>query len=527
MNASVGRLRSLLGNTRAYLDSAEARPRTHDAITRAATVAAAAIVAVAAFVDLWFTEHEPNLDDLGLFNPVHTYLQTGHMSYPIYGMFDATIVHPPTHYLIIAWVIRATGLPPEGAALVPVLVWLAVIPVLVVCSRLSVAAKFAFLAGAFAGLVIWAPPSFIRPDLHQAAVWLAGLLALETGRLANWDWRRLGLGATLISLSSVLHYPASASLVAVAVYAVWAWRSLGFRAARAVLAALGVGSVVVLAPYAALYLIPHWHEVITFSRLANNRAGTGWLAGFDQARRQYQYFADTGAPGHALGLVAGPLLRLGIPVVFVTTPLLAIRRETRGIALASAPYLLFLLFYARGKSAYYYTPEFILFFATVVYAALLLLGALLNLLIVGRHRRVHAVAIAGLAIVAGTVALKPATLRAGGYTSWSPLHQDMEIARAAGSRLLPPDALVGTNDIGLWYATGATRIHYFTGDVDPLRDLSQVNLLAYLRKFDAVAEARYDNWATFNRQREAIPQWYADGLLQIRGFYFGDRRGKP
>lgn len=527
MNGRLAGLQSLSAHGGVYLRSARAKVRSRDAIILTTLLVAAATIVVATFIAFWFTEQEPNLDDLGLFNPVHTYLQTGHMSYPIYGMFDATIVHPPTHYLILAWVMRTTGLPVEAAALVPLLVWLPLIAALVVCSRFSVAAKFAFLAGAFAGLVIWAPPSFIRPDLHQATVWLAGLVALETGRLANWDWRRLGLGATLIALSSVLHYPALPSLAAVAVYAMWASLSLGFRTARPALAALGVGTALVLTPYAAFYLVPHWSEITEFARQANERGGTGWLAGFDQARQQYHYFSDTEAAGRTLGLVAAPVLKFGIPVVFVTTPLLAFRRETRGIALASAPYLLFLLFYARGKSVYYYTPEFTLYFVCVAYATLLVLCAVLKRIGADQRLRVRAIAVAGLAIVAAVVVLEPATLRGGGYRSWRPLHQDMEIARTAGSELLPSNSLVGTNDIGLWYVSGATRTHYFTLDLDVLKDMSQVNLRGYLREFDAVAEARYDSWATFNRQREAIPKWYANGLLNVRGFYFGDRRGKP
>lgn len=527
MSSGLTRLRGFLNSAWVRVGTARAKGGSRDPITLAATLGAAAIVVGSAWAAYWFTEQEPNLDDLGLFNPVHTYLQNGDMSYPIYGMFEATIVHPPTHYLILAWAMRISGLPVEGAALLPLLVLMPMIALLIIFSKFSVSAKFALLAGAVAGLVIWAPPSFIRPDLHQATAWFAGLIALETGRLANWDWRRLGAGATLIALSGALHYPASASLAAVAVYAVWAWRSLGFRAARHALGALAVGSALILVPYVGLYLLPHWGEVSAFARLANERGGSDWLAGFDQARQQYRYFGATDAAGRGLDLVATPVLELGVPVVFVTTAMLAVRRETRGIAFASAPYLLFLLFYARGKSLYYYTPEFTLYFASVGYAALLVISAVLERLRIGIRRRVHAIAIMGLALTATVAVFEPATLRGGGYRSWKPLHEDMEIARAAGSQLLPPNALVGTNDLGLWYSTGASRIHYLALDVNQIRDTSQVNLLAYFGEFDAIAEARYDTWATFNNQREAIPEWYADGLLHVRGFYFGDRRGKP
>ncbi len=39
--------------------------------------------------------------------------------------------------------------------------------------------------------------------------------------------------------------------------------------------------------------------------------------------------------------------------------------------------------------------------------------------------------------------------------------------------MLPPNALVGTNDLGLWYMTEARDVHYFTLEFDPIRDLSK------------------------------------------------------
>ena len=494
---------------------------------RASAIAAAVVVVIASVVGLWFVEQEPSTDDAGLFNPVHTYLETGEMSYPIYDMYDATIVHPPTHYLILAWLMRLTGRSVEAVAVLPLIGFLALAGFLIVHSRFSVAAKFALLFAGFAGIVVWAPPSFVRPDLHQAVVWFTGLIALETGRLANWDWRRLGLGGVLIGLSSVLHYPAAASLAAVGVYGLWVLHSLGFRRARPALAALALGTGLVIVPYAALYLVPHWDEIMAFAKLVNERGGSNWLAGFEQAREQYRYLAESGEGGAVMTSLARPFLSLAVPVVCATTLLLGARRETRGLALASAPYLLFLLFYAQSKSVYYYTPEFLLYFACVAYAALLVLGAALSRFGISRHAALRAVAIVGALAVAGAVLLEPSTLRAGGERSWRPLHQDMEVARAAGAEMLPPNALVGTNDLGLWYSTGAARTHYFRFDLDPVRDISKVNLRAFLSGFDAIAEASYDNWATFNRQRQAIPAWYERGLLRVRGFYFGDRRGRP
>ncbi len=103
--------------------------------------------------------------------------------------------------------------------------------------------KFGFLAGIAAGAVAWGGTSFLRPDDRLAISFIAGLIALESGRLAGWALGRLCIGAVLVCLSATLHYPGSADVFAVAIYAVWVVverRSLR-RAARP-LAALAVGS---------------------------------------------------------------------------------------------------------------------------------------------------------------------------------------------------------------------------------------------------------------------------------------------
>jgi hypothetical protein len=118
---------------------------------------------------LWFAEWEPNGDDLGLFNPIYMYVQTGHLTYPIYDEFNEIIIHPPTQDFVLALIMRATGLTVEGASVVPLAVWVTVAVLMLLCSPFSQPARFGFLFAIFVGIIVWAPLSYIRPDAHQAA----------------------------------------------------------------------------------------------------------------------------------------------------------------------------------------------------------------------------------------------------------------------------------------------------------------------------------------------------------------------
>src|SRR5262245_35368615 len=158
------------------------------------------------------------------------------MAYPSYGYFDAMVVHPPTHYLVVAFAMKA-GIPLTYAVGLPVLLLTALAVALIVRSRFSPPVQVALMFGFFAGLFIpwylmhW--PTFgpsVRPDAHLALAWFAGLVALETGRLADWNRPRLLAGSFLLTYASGLHYPAITAWTGVLVYLVWVLRQRGWRA---------------------------------------------------------------------------------------------------------------------------------------------------------------------------------------------------------------------------------------------------------------------------------------------------------
>jgi hypothetical protein len=446
------------------------------------------------------------------------------MTYPVHGWYDNMVVHPPTHYFILAEIMRITGLGAEAAAIVPLVAWVGVVAVVLTVAPFSPAARLALFFGLFVGIIVWAPLAYIRPDAHQAAAFVAGLVALEAGRLAGWDWKFLGVGAFAITVSSALHYPGTPSVLAVAIYAAWCYRALGRKRALRPLAALGTGSALVIIPYVVFFVVPHFGDIRMVTRAVNSAGPDGPLGALEQTRDHYAYLGSLW--GGPVGALIEPVTYLGIPVVALTTLVFALRSELRGLALGSIPFLLGLLFYARSKSIYYYTAEFTLYFACLLYAALLFVERLVRRAPRGIGARPNiAVSVVGATIVVAALFLSPATVRGGARTS-SPLHADMDVARAAGTAMAGERSLQAMNDIGLWYVTGASSVHPLLFDLDGVRDLSQVNLRGFLAGFEFVPVAGTDSWATVNKQRETISTWYERGLLRLRGFYFGDRRSQ-
>src|SRR5260370_39419391 len=178
-------------------------------------VVAVMAITIVVYAVLWafFAPLYTSVDDVGLFNPIYTYLHTGTMAIPPYHYFHSMVVHPPTQYLVLAWLMKA-GVPLQYVGSVTPFLLILLTVTLLICSRFSSEVKLALLFGFFAGILffLWggySPSSFgLRPDLHLAFALFAGLIGLESGRLQSWDPLRLGLGAFLLTYASRSHYPA-------------------------------------------------------------------------------------------------------------------------------------------------------------------------------------------------------------------------------------------------------------------------------------------------------------------------------
>lgn len=510
------------------------------------TLGFAAAIAVAAYavIQLWFINVQPGFDDQGLFNPIYLFSHAGNVTYPIYpfpGSTEAYFVHPPGDAVVVGAFQWLTGWPGMASGIGSLLVFVFIALGVTAWSRFSLPAKVGFCAGIAAGVVAWGGVWFLRPDDRLAISFLAGLLALETGRLAGWSLWRLFLGAGLVCISATLHYPGSANVFTVAIYAAWVIRERGnLRLAARPLAALGVGAALVVIPYAALFVIPFWHDIQTFANAANQALAPGYngvIGAFRLHREVYHYIYSTQIGGPFLTALASPFTRLGIPLVVVTTPILYWRRETRGIALGSLPSLLFLLFFTHTKidrNSDYYTTEFTLYYACLAYLTLLAVSWATQELLAAKwtsqRLRLASLFRIGVAGAAGAAVLAIVFLKAdpvsltGSGRDWHPDHADMEIARAATAATLPSNSvLIIDPAVNAWYTAGGWTDYAGWREAGSATDLSPLNLRAYFASVTGVAAPAetWEGWTAYNVQRQTVGNWYWGGLLKPFRFYFG------
>lgn len=463
----------------------------------------------------YFTDRQGGVDEIGLFNPAYVDLHYGRMAYPIYGDFDAMVVHPPLHYKIIAAFMRR-GRTHYYAEATPALLMLLFGIVLVVCSSFPAPIKMGLLCGLAAPIAVFARLGMelfgMRPENHLNAAWLAGLIALESARLANWNLKGLFAGAFLLTYASGIHYYAAPALLGVLVYMIWAIVQTGWRRARKPLLAITAGGLLFGVPYLLLFLIPEWHAIMAM--LGTIPRESIWTI-LQNHIAQYHYMAAGQAGGPWLRL---PLM-LGIPLVLLSTPILAALPATRGMALASLPLQMFVLLFAVHKHAYYFVHEISIYCIAVVAGAAMLADRLLGKL--PRAQLLRPVILAAAAAILGTGLL---------LAKWNAKHSaillefrehEAEVARAAGKEMLGPNARVGSQ-LGPWYASGAAHWYNISLDLlwSPLPE--HFDVAGYASRFDAIAESAHLSNESRNGLNASLSSWYADGTLHLGGFFFAE-----
>jgi dolichol-phosphate mannosyltransferase len=471
---------------------------------------------------LWafFTRRPQDMDELGLLNPPYMLAHLGKLTYPAHSQHDALTVHPPTHYLAVGLALKA--LPAYYAEALPAFLFLLVAVLVIYRSVLPQGAKVGLLFASLGTWLLHGYASFddevvhfgfgVRPELHMTLAWLAGLVALENGRLLGWSRRWLALGGALVTYASTIHYPATFAWVGALVYVPWAIRSLPRRAWLGPVGAIAAGAALVGVPYLAFFVLPHASEILHTVRAHGAVGGVGasLSSHLTEYGRHYEHFAG----GPLMGVALLPL-RLGIPVVLFSTALFVAAPKTRGIGLASLPFLLFVLFCTQGKTNHrgYFMPEMTLYFAALAFAFVAGLNLLARRFLGGR-------CMTGPASVVLVLWLLAAPILHEADVSLRPRILESSVARWAGKKILGNDALVGTQTT-LWYATGAQHYRHVTPDLF-WRPLLRGDERAYLASFDAIADGPFRTYAA-THEGETIPGWWADGTLSLRGFYFSAR----
>jgi hypothetical protein len=487
----------------------------HTTLENCAVGAMALAVIFCAVVWAFFVQPHINIDDIGLFNPIYMYVHYGVLTYPAYGFFHEMIVHPPTHYFILGCLLKF-GIPTSYVAAVPPFLLIVLSIWLIFSSRLPPAVKLGLLFGMLEGSLIpsylFPPKAFsfgFRPDLHMTFAWFAGLIALETGRLDDWNPKRLLLGGLLLTYASTLHYVASFAWTGVLVYMLWVVRVRAWRIATRPLLAMAVGGCLIGIPYLLIFVVPHWHDIIRFIESTDSVGGFGLSlkAHFEIYRVLYYSLAQ-----QTYSRILFSPLHVDLPVVVISTLLLWLVPATRGIALASLPQLATLLLTVHHKWPEYLIPELILY---VCGLAVCLLYSLSQLVKHIKLERVFLPASALFAIVTlllGTHWLNDAEL------TLRPRVLEMDIARAAGRQILGANALVGAR-IARSYTNGGDLSYMLEPDL-LWRKIGDLNIDDYFKRFDAIAEDSFSSELTSNERRESLASWYVGGALNLRGFYF-------
>ena len=477
-----------------------------------------ATVVFCAMVWAFFVPPHLDIDDIGLFNPVYMYVHYGKITYPTYGSFQEMVVHPPTHYVVLAWLAKL-GVPPSYIAALPPFLLIVLAASLIWLSKFPSTVKLGLLFGLLAGslfpcYLFILPTAFsfgFRPDLHLAFAWFAGLIALETGRLDDWNFKRLFLGSALLTYASALHYPAFVAWTGVFTYVVWVLRLRGWRKASKPILALIAGGCLVGFFYLALFVVPHWHSSLAFVRSAEPFGGVGVSVKAHLNSYRFLYYSFALQP---FSRVLFYPLTLGIPAVLISTLTFVLIPSTRGIALASLPHLLMLLLLVQRKSFGYFIPEFML------YVCALAVCVVCGLDLIARKIGVDAeriFAFTSSTVLAGLLLFGIRWLSVAQFTL-RPRVLEFDVARAAGRQMLGAQALVGAR-LARFYTNGGDLSYMLEPDL-LWRKIGNLNVASYFGQFDGIAEDSFSSSLTVNEERQSLASWYARGPLNLRGFYF-------
>jgi hypothetical protein len=449
------------------------------------------------------------------------YLHYGVVTYPVHGQFDTMTVHPPTHYWILGTLMKV-GLPPFYAEAVPPLALFLLAIWLILRSEWSIAIKAGLLVGLSVPFLSGGgvhPGEFIprmRPETHFTIAWYAALLSLEGARVSGWLRGRLLLGSTLLTYASTMHYPVAPACLGLLVYVIWVLRDKGLRRGWRELGALLGGTLIVGIAYLGFFVAPHWHEIVQFIKSADRTGGP--LASVSEHMRAYGDIYRR-LNGNVPKLILLPLLA-GIPTILISTGVLAVPRETRGMAISSLPYPLFLLlgvtqkFWQRG----YYMPELMLYYASIGLVICAIAHLSVRTFLAKRHTVRALAPVAGAGLLVATLGTAGVFAAVDVSTLTNPQRHEATVARAAGRSILGRNVLLGSRNAIMFYASGAT--HYF--DVVPdllMTSRPPDDLPGYFAGFDAIVEhPSFSDW-TWNENRESLISWYLKGLLRLRGFY--------
>jgi hypothetical protein len=472
------------------------------------------------FFKLFLLQQPADPDDGGYVNPILEFVHHGRVVYPAHGLDHAQsmTIHPPVHSWLAGLMIKA------GMSLYPALgtmpfVMAALCLLAIATSSMSRLWKLSMFFGIFAVNFLLMPVQLFRPEMELSLAWLGGITLLATARLENWSPIRLLGGSFLTAYASGLHYWAAPAVLACAIYAVWVIVDVGFRKALRSILCIAIGALAFMIPYLVLFVIPErtgiWNVISGLHAVAAPGQNSYWSEMLEAFRYHRQAYFNLSAMGEGFSAaLLFPVLYFGVPALFICIPAIFISVQTRGLALASVPLLLPLLFLFKHKSPPYFRCELSLAYALLLYA--ILVGLQWLVARAGKPVSESQFTI-GIAVLLGVIAtsdVRPWRTFWGGR-----MVDEVALERAFGKSVLGPDALVAGRSICLWYTSGGLYYRNVTGDLIYPRDISNVNTADFFSTFDGVAEDGNGSWVTYNRQQMSLSSWYLNGDLQLLGLY--------
>ncbi|HYL75096.1 MAG TPA: hypothetical protein VEU96_12875 [Bryobacteraceae bacterium] len=502
------------------------RPQNRGSIhVQTLTVGLLSVIGAIFFLLMAFlTERVWGGEERTLYNIPYTYLHEGKVAFPAYAftsriLYDRLYVHPPTHYLEIAHLMKL-GLPLYYAEAVPALFWAMVCLALIVTAEFSFATKLGLLCGVISGggwvatIGFWDYGFHLRPDAHMAFALLAGFLALAAAQVQGWEVRRFFLGALLLTYGSTVHYPGWCAWLGVTAFLFAAYRALPWRDYRIRLIAAVLGAGLAGIPYVVYHMLPnraYLHQYSAFVSWA--RIPEAIHANFS-VYRDVAHLAAWKLPQMFYALPLSELFTLGIPPFLAAVGLLIWHKETRVLALSFLPFSLFLFgIFERKLFPYYYLEGILVLIGVWLFVAWAWMK--LAILPAAKWQKFAGPLLAVLFLV-GFGKYTPELTR----VQWKRQRHEFGFLRARAKEIVGPNATVAAIH-PLWYIAGARRWLDLTDDL--LRKLPPVDLRTYFSRFDDVAVLSMVSLGTRTGWNEAA--LYEQGILHLRGFL--DSRNPP
>jgi hypothetical protein len=475
---------------------------------------------------IWLVLTAPPLeqiDDLGLYNPIHMLLTTGHLTYPIYHQPEGMTVHPPIRYFEIALLMKM-GFGQYARHVVPALLS-TLATVVLIFLRWPAFVKYAACFAAISTYsLVFSDGMSLRPDPDLVIAWIAGLLLLELGRQNSFNRWGIFFGGALITYAAALHYPATLALLGIGVYILSAWYEFGYKQAIRTFMLGSLGAGIVLIPYLGVYVPLNWKLYDFVFSVANEAFGK-----FDGVIKQFSVYDELTGLSNQVGIVIpaailSALRTIPIPLFIIPIVGFVAWKRMWVFGFAALPLLLFVLVQSR-KVVIYLVPEY--FF--IMFGSALLVLAIARKLLAILPRAFESfsanlvnVAIAGFLLYLGyTCSAQFITPRLTAMaTNWvDGFALESDLARATSKAIVGDNSTIGGR-LGLWYVSGAYRWYDISSDV-LWRDNTQLDLQRYLSNFDYIVEHDFMTDSVINTPRENVTTWYVKGILKLKGFYIG------